>query len=307
VADGLHLFFVTVFRFDRLITLGVIDPGLRILRTCGHREAAPVIPILMYHSITDDPEPGVSPYFRLNTPPAMFRAHLQVLREEGYTVMTLLDAIHGMEARRPEGSNSVDRAPAPSKVAVITFDDGFEDFRTAASPMLQEFGFRATMFLPTAFIGTERRSFKGRACLTWDEIRNLCALGFEFGSHTVNHPKLWELDEPALHRELADSREAIEQELGQAPATFAHPYAFPFTNKAYVQRFRVAASQVGYRFGVTTSLGRARLSDDRLTLKRLPVNGADGCSLLRAKLRGAYDWLAGPQRMIKMLKAITQG
>jgi peptidoglycan/xylan/chitin deacetylase (PgdA/CDA1 family) len=297
-----------VLRFDRLITLGVIDPGLRVLRACGHRDAAPVIPILMYHSITDDPEPGVSPYFRLNTPPVVFRAHLNVLREEGYTVVTLLDAIHWMEGRqKAEGSDPIDQAPTPKKIAVITFDDGFEDFRTAASPMLQEFGFRATMFLPTAFIGTARRSFKGRACLTWDEIRNLGALGFEFGSHTVNHPKLWKLDEADLHRELADSREAIEQELGQAPATFAHPYAFPFTNKAYVQRFRVAASQAGYQYGVTTSLGRARSSDDRLTLKRLPVNGADGCGLLRAKLRGAYDWLAGPQRVIKMLKAIMQG
>ena len=34
----------------------------------------------------------------------------------------------------------------------LTFDDGFFDFYTSAFPLLQEFGFRATMYLPTAFI-----------------------------------------------------------------------------------------------------------------------------------------------------------
>jgi peptidoglycan/xylan/chitin deacetylase (PgdA/CDA1 family) len=306
-----------VLRFDRLITMGVVDPWFRVLRSFGHRQTTPVVPILMYHSITDDPEPGVSAYYRLNTPPKVFRSHLQVLREEGYTTLTLVDAIGGLESGQMQslstlaagrvisdkfGDRPSNMAAAIPKIAVISFDDGFEDFRMAAWPLLQEFGFNATVFLPTAFIGKERRAFKGRACLTWDEVRNLRSAGIEFGSHTVNHPKLWELDDTALQQELTDSREVIKNELGQAPATFAHPYAFPFTNMAYVQRYRVAVSNAGYRYGVTTSLGRARSSDDRLTLKRLPINGADGSDLLRAKLRGAYDWLAGPQRLVKSLK-----
>jgi peptidoglycan/xylan/chitin deacetylase (PgdA/CDA1 family) len=309
-----------VLRFDRLITMGVVDPWFRLRRFFGHRQTTPVIPILMYHSITDDPEPGISAYYRLNTPPKVFRSHLYVLREEGYTTLTLVDAIGGLESGQTQslgtlaaervtsekfGDRSSSVAAIP-KIAVISFDDGFEDFRTAAWPLLQEFGFTATVFLPTAFIGNERRAFKGRNCLTWDEVRHLRSAGIEFGSHTVNHPKLWELDDTALQQELTDSREVIENELGHAPTTFAHPYAFPFTNMAYVQRYRVAVSNAGYRYGVTTSLGRARSSDDRLALKRLPINGADGSDLLRAKLRGAYDWLAGPQRLVKSFKRVVR-
>ena len=50
------------------------------------------------------------------------------------------------------------------------------------------------MFLPTAFINPERRRFKERECMTWDEVRECRRGGIEFGSHTVNHPKLYELD-----------------------------------------------------------------------------------------------------------------
>jgi peptidoglycan/xylan/chitin deacetylase (PgdA/CDA1 family) len=292
-----------VFRFDRLITVGLMDPALRILRAFGRRETNPVVPILMYHSITDDPEPGVSPYFRLNTPPAVFRAHLQLLRDEGYTVLTLRDTINWMEALHVGESSFIDFASAPSKVAAITFDDGFDDFRTAAWPILMEFGFTATMFLPTASIGWERRAFKGRDCLTWDDVQRLHAAGIEFGSHTVNHPKLWELDEDCLVRELTESRQAIEQVIGESANTFAHPYAFPRTDKRYVSRFRKAVSAAGYRCAVTTSLGRARFSDDLLTLKRLPVNGADDRSLLRSKLAGAYDWVSLPQFLLKKVKS----
>ena len=82
--------------------------------------------------------------------------------------------------------------PLAARAVVITFDDGFRDFYTAAFPVMQEHQFTATVFLPTAFIGEDRRSFKGAECLTWEEVRRLRRAGVQFGSHTVNHPRLVE-------------------------------------------------------------------------------------------------------------------
>lgn len=278
---------------DRFLTVNLIAP----LRRVYNARSAPLrIPILMYHAVTDEPEPGVRGYYRLNTPPALFRRHLQILKDESFAIVDLRTAVDHLAAR----SASSHLFPS-QRFAVITFDDGFRDFYTHAAPTLADFGFPATNFIIAGSVGKE---FKGRQCMSWSELRELASAGLSFGSHTVTHPKLWELDAAALERELVDSRRAIEQELDEPVDTFAHPFAFPRTNVDYVRRFRDALAGAGYRLGVTTSLGCAAPADDELTLKRLPANGADDDALFRAKLGGAYDWLATPQTVFKRLKLL---
>ena len=120
-------------------------------------------------------------------------------------------------------------------------------FRTEAWPVLQEYGFTATMFLPTDFIADERREFLKIPCMTWAEIRDLKEQGVTFGSHTQSHPKLIELDQDSLVAELTDSRQVIQSHLGDSITTFAHPYAFPAADRSYIDRFRDAARTAGYK------------------------------------------------------------
>lgn len=289
---------------DRFLTVNIVAPWRRIF---GGRRSTLRIPILMYHSITDDPEPGVKGYYRLNTPPALFREHLEILKDEGYTVVDLQTTTKLLVENR-ETEHELPRAPliyeskSPDhdpKYAVITFDDGFRDFHSHAAPALVDYGFTATNFVVTGSVGGE---FKDRTCMSWPELRELSGEGFVFGSHTVNHPKLWELNTVELQSELSDSRKKLEDELGGSVETFAHPYAFPCTDSGYGSRFTSAMMEASYKAGVTTSLGRVAPGDNPLTLKRLPANGADDGSLFRTKLSGGYDWLAAPQAIFKRLK-----
>jgi peptidoglycan/xylan/chitin deacetylase (PgdA/CDA1 family) len=295
---------------DRLVTTALVHPALQAMRRLRVPVGQGAVPILMYHSITDDPEPGVGGYYRLNTPPSLFREHLRILRDEGFSVVGLASALEVLKKESKSSGENGDGSRAtygcpPKKLAVLTFDDGFRDFLTAAWPALAGFGFTATVFLPTAFIVRERRAFKTRECLTWDEVRGLHRQGVKFGSHTVNHPKLWELAPDALSAELRESRQTLENELSESIDSFAHPYAFPGTDAVYVQRFHESLTDSGYRLGVTTSLGCARTGDDPLLLKRLPANGADDAALFRAKLHGAYDWMATPQSLLKRVKQLA--
>lgn len=280
-------------RIDRGISMAVVRP----LKKWGLWPNSVGIPILMYHSVSEDPEPGVSPYYRLAVPPALFRRHMQVLRDDGYEVVTLSKAAQVM---------AVDPG-AGRKLAVITFDDGFRDFLTHAWPVLSEFGYTASVFLPTKYIGDTRQVFLQRDCLTWEEVRGLHKVGVHFGSHTVNHPKLVTLTEEQLRRELEESKDTIEQMLSATVDTFAHPFAFPQGNLPYVDRFRRCARAAGYRIGVTTIVGRFGPKDDLMTLGRLPANGADSPEFLAAKLAGAYDWIGVPQFVLKRIKGFRTG
>jgi peptidoglycan/xylan/chitin deacetylase (PgdA/CDA1 family) len=287
-------------RPDRIITLNVVQPCRRVAfrfksLTSHEPSLGQCLPILMYHSIADEPEENVSPYYRTVTSPESFAAHLGWLRAEGYEVLGLQAGLEKFQR-----GNS-----ATAKLAVITFDDGFRDFYTAALPVLRQHQCGATVFLPTAFIGQERRRFKDRECMIWDEVRESQRSGIEFGSHTVNHPKLYELDLPRLRAELKESKTAIEAELGRPARSFAYPYAFPSADHSFVKVFVGLLKETGYDCNVTTKIGLAARNDDLFTLKRLPMNSADDGALFRAKLDGDYEWLAWPQETFKKMRSLV--
>jgi peptidoglycan/xylan/chitin deacetylase (PgdA/CDA1 family) len=275
-------------RLDRLLTLNFFQPFCRA--SSGKNKFR--LPILMYHSISDEPEENVPPYYRTATSPEIFAAHMALLRAQGYEVLGLKA---GLDKFRRENS-------AATKLAVITFDDGYRDFYTAALPVLRQNNFSATVFLPTAFIGKTSRDFKGRACMTWDEVRESQKAGIEFGSHTVNHPKLYELDLTQIRAELKESKATIESELDQPVRSFAYPYAFPSADRAFEKVFVETLKETGYDCNVTTKIGLAAKNDNPFTLERLPMNSADDETLFLAKLSGAYDWLAWPQETFKAMK-----
>lgn len=271
---------------DRLATLYLFRPlqGIR-LQSNGR------IPILMYHSISAQEATDRHPYFQTVTSPAVFAEHMRLLHENGYHVITLAQA-----------ASLLGKKELPKKAAVITFDDGFQDFRTNAFPLLQRYGFTATVFLPTQYLGDTPLQFKGKQCLTWREVRELQAAGIHFGSHTVTHPQLWELSWTQIEHELRQSKLALEDNLGSEVQAFSYPYAFPEQDGPFAQRLRSTLRECGYEAGVSTIVGCAHPAHDRFFLPRLPLNSRDDSALFRAKLAGAYDWLHVPQYVGKLAK-----
>ena len=175
------------FRPDRLATLYFFHPLQRILS-----RSPAGIPILMYHSISDRPAAHRSAYFHTCTAPRVFREHLSLLAGNSYKTIGLAEAVRKLE----QGTGTAE------KLVALTFDDGFADFYTEAFSTLSAFGFTATVFLPTDYIGDSPREFKGTNCLTWSQVRELQRAGVEFGSHTVTHPQLTTLPVVDVRREL---------------------------------------------------------------------------------------------------------
>ena len=111
------------FRLDRVLTLYFFYPiGKHFLPRNEVR-----IPILMYHSISNKPEPNVHPYFRINTPPVLFAEHMKFLHDNGYQVISLSTAVDLIK----KASNCSSSCPLCSMLrkVVLTFDDGFKDFK----------------------------------------------------------------------------------------------------------------------------------------------------------------------------------
>jgi peptidoglycan/xylan/chitin deacetylase (PgdA/CDA1 family) len=271
-------------RLDRLATLYFASPLMRVAPKRG-----PAIPILMYHSISAQDEARKHPYYQTSTSPSVFVSQMECLRRNGYQTCSIPQAIALLESNAADITQNV----------VLTFDDGYHDFYENAFPVLNHFGFTATVYLPTAFIGENTLQFKGKDCLTWSEVRELQVHGIEFGSHTVTHPQLCELDSTSIDAEIMNSKYTIEERTGNAVKSFAYPYAFPQTDAEFTRKLRGALEMGGYTSGVCTVVGRARRDSDRFFMERLPINGLDDGALFAAKLDGAYDWMGGLQSFAK--------
>ena len=250
-------------RSDRFATLYLAHP----LKSFLQNTVGKAVPILMYHSISDIPERVSHPYFQTTTDPATFRRHMGWLANNGYRAVSIMEIED--ELTRPDQE---DRKPF-----VVTFDDGYRDFLGNAFPALKQLRFTATVFLPTRYIG---KKLMEKECLAWEEIRDLQAEGIEFGSHTVSHPKLHGFSQASIHNEIHDSKAAIEDATGNPVIVFSYPYAFPQEDRVFIADLEDALKGCGYKYGVTTCIGRVNSMQNPLFLKRIPMNLHDDETLL---------------------------
>jgi len=168
--------------------------------------------VIIYHSFDESASP-------VSMPAATFREHLTIIKELGYKTITATDLI---EARTTA-------APLPKRSVVLTFDDGLWNNYTVAYPLLREFGFTATIFLVTGFLGrlsTWERDpgIPALPLLRWEQVREMHEYGIDFQSHTLSHPHLTRLNDKDLDRELKQSRSEIEDKLGKSAPLFCYPY-----------------------------------------------------------------------------------
>ena len=206
-------------RLDRASTLYIAQPIKRFFTAGRHIS----VPVLMYHSISEHRATWSHPYFDVDTDISVFDAQVRHLEEKRYLALSLDDLPYWFQL--PDAKRR--------RAVVITFDDGYEDFLTAALPVLLSHGLGATAFLPTGRIGMTSKVVHGRRHLSWSQILELRRLGILIGSHTVNHLQLGLLSERQIRYELEASKAILEDRLGESITCFSHPFGFPGENRIY--------------------------------------------------------------------------
>ncbi|GAB3988153.1 polysaccharide deacetylase family protein [Actinoallomurus acanthiterrae] len=223
-------------------------------------DARPV-PILMYHSIggTD----------RLAVRPEAFAEQLAYLKDGGFTPIAFGELMR--------------RRPTTGRPVVLTFDDGYADFHERALPLLDRFGFPATVFVTTGWIRDAGPYAAGRPLarmLSWGQAEEIAACGVEVGGHGHSHAELDQLSDPVLRTELLRSRRLLEDRLGCAVTTMAYPYGYSNV------RVRRVARAAGYNAACAVANALPTGQDDPLAVPRLTIRAGTSLAAFERALRG---------------------
>jgi peptidoglycan/xylan/chitin deacetylase (PgdA/CDA1 family) len=220
----------------------------------------PPVPVLMYHSVSEQPPASTR---RLSVHPDQFAGQLRLLRSRGFTALSFGDYAKALTA----GS------PLPERAVVLTFDDGYADFHDNAFPLLSEHGFTATVFMTTGWMADAGPHAAGRPLdrmLSWRQVHELDRAGIEIGAHSHSHAQLDQLGGPELEAELRRSKELLDAHTAAPVTTLAYPFGYSSA------RVRAAAAATGYRHAAAVANRLPSTHPDPLALPRLTVRRSTG-------------------------------
>jgi peptidoglycan/xylan/chitin deacetylase (PgdA/CDA1 family) len=180
-------------------------------------------PILLYHSVSEDPPAWIAPF---TVTPETFARHLDAVVDSGRPLMNVSQFVDWSRRAGPDD-------PAP---VVVTFDDGYADFATAALPALTARGVPSTLYVTT---GALRDSpvpgsrLEHADMLPFAQLRDLDLAGVEIGCHGHTHVQLDTVTEARVVEDVERSRDLLEDELGHRVPSFAyaHGYSSPVVRR----------------------------------------------------------------------------
>jgi peptidoglycan/xylan/chitin deacetylase (PgdA/CDA1 family) len=210
--------------------------------------------VLCYHSV----RPDVTDPFSIS--PETFERHCEMIRADGFTVVPL----SALEDMLKEG--------IPPRTLAITLDDGRLDNYTFAFPILQRFGYPATIFSITDVIGKEIETSSGNVpALNAEQMREMQSSGLvDFEPHTARHVSLTTVPLAEAREQVVRSRKALEEIFAKPCPYFAYPHG---KVSPEVERL---LPDCGIRLAFSQGNGFVRRGSDPLTLPRNDIVRAIG-------------------------------
>jgi len=207
------------------------------------------LPVLMYHHIQSEDAAKADKQTNLTVYTDIFQKQMQYLKDKGYNVASISDLINFFD-------NGI---PIPSKSVLLTFDDGYEDFYTDAYSILQNFGFKATMFVPTGLVNNPDY-------LTWDQIISMNGPVL-FANHTWSHKNVG-VSVSDMQYEISTADTQLADHSLNSPKVFAYPYGLDSS-----QSEKYLAS-LDYKIAFTTTPGSILCKKQRFTLPRIRIGSS---------------------------------
>lgn len=214
------------------------------------------IPVLMYHSVLYEKGNDV------RVAPEKFEEQMKFLKDNGYNTLSLEEFY--------DFQNS--GADVPKKPIVLTFDDGYVDNYITVLPILKKYGFKATVFMITSTVDTDKNF------LTSSQLKEMDANGFRVESHTVNHEKLATISFTERLATLKNSKAFLEKLLNREVKFLAYPFG------NYDDSTIKSTKEAGYTLAITTDSGWSKSKGGDFNVKRVFISGSASIEVFKDRI-----------------------
>ena len=200
------------------------------------------IPILMYHSISDD-----DPNNNLLVPPSMFEEQMAWLEANEFTAIDLDEVLDAMETGK-----------VPKRPVVITFDDGYSDNYTNAFPSLKNHGLKATFFVITD--GVDDGYY-----MSSEMLKEMQSNGMSIQNHTANHLELDKLSREDAYDTIKRGQDFLRNNIGSDANYLCYPVGKYNSETIEIEK------ELGIKAATTTQGGISSIGDGLYQLKRVRI------------------------------------
>ncbi|RLD38762.1 MAG: hypothetical protein DRI83_02130 [Bacteroidetes bacterium] len=203
----------------------------------------------VYHRFGDGRYPST------NIAVDVFRGQLAYLKQNNFTVWTMGRAVHAL----------TNEEEIPSRTVVLTIDDSYHSFYENGLPLLEEFGYQATIYLNTTHVGH-------KAYMNWDEVRDAQRRGMEIGNHSHAHGHFLDFPDPEERKEqffddLNTAQAIFFDSLGFSPDLYSYPYG------EYDPVLKKALNSAGFSCASAQYSGVLYAGSDLFEIPRFPMGG----------------------------------
>ena len=225
----------------------------------SHSVAAQPIPedkntavILAYHRIGEDHEPGT------NLHRAQFEEHLQIIKHEGYNVLTLPALLSALEAGHS----------LPPKTIAITLEGGFKSAYKEAVPLLLKENLPFTVFYASDQAARDTEEY-----MSWKDLTALSKhKTVSFGLLPASYQRLYNQDETEALKHLHRARIAARETLGTEIKLFSYPFG------EYARAYKKLIKAQGFDAAFGLHAGAVSHASDMYELPRFAMTESYGDS-----------------------------
>lgn len=239
-----------------ILILFVLVYGLQI----GYTSFTKVdeIPIIGYHhlALKEDKERYFKNNMWVNSVDS-FEAQMKLLHDEGYHSVTLDDLYLWRMGKKK----------LPKKSICITFDDGFQSSIRYADPILEKYGFTASVFVIGALVPKTSKPYDAslRQHSSIEDMKHAKTLSFYAHSYDLHHKK----DGFRVHQ--LNKKQLIEDTNRMKQYASIDYYAYPYGkyNDTIEEVLEESGTKLAFGFNENR---KAKITDDPYALPRFNVN-----------------------------------
>lgn len=213
-------------------------------------------PILMYHSVAKMPRGTQMRGLHVN--PNRFKFQMMLLKILGYRGVSINELYLSLKNKTNE------------KVVGLSFDDGYKNNYENVLPILEKYGFTATIYLVSKNIGginswDTNIGLSEYELMDETEINNWIKSGMEIGSHTMNHVNLSKCSSSKAREEIYQSKIDLESKFNTEIRHFCYPYG------SFNDEVIDMVERSGYITATTTKRGRSKINENFFLLPRIQI------------------------------------